>query len=52
MATTPTPENWGKCNFVYTEINHDLNPPVYKKDVLENPKFIDAIKSGLDEGTY
>ena len=52
MATIPIPENWGKCNFVYTEINHDLNPPVYKKDVLENPKFIDAIKSGLDEGPF
>ena len=52
MATTPTPENWGKCNFVYTEINHDLNPPVYKKNVLENLNFIDAIKSGLDQGPY
>ena len=48
MATT---EPWGKCNFVYTEINHDLNPPVSKK-TLTNTNFVTAIKSGLDQGTY
>jgi hypothetical protein len=46
-----TPENWGKCNFVYTEINHDLNPPVSKK-ILTSSSFVEAIKSGLDQGTY
>ena len=46
-----TPEDWGKCNFVYTEINHDLNPPVSKK-ILTSSSFVEAIKSGLDQGTY
>jgi hypothetical protein len=49
--TTPIPENWGKCNFVYTEINHDLNPPVSKK-ILTSSNFVTAIKSGLDQGPY
>jgi hypothetical protein len=51
MATLLPTIPWGKCNFVYTEIDHDLNLPINTK-IRENPNFISAIRSGLDVGTY
>jgi hypothetical protein len=43
-------ENFSKCNFVNTEINHDLNPPVAVQTSKSEP-FIRLSRSYLDENS-
>jgi len=45
----PRTEQFSKCNFVNTEINHDLNPPVSTRENTHDEDFLRISRSYLDQ---